>query len=291
MNQQKILITGAFGQLGRALTLALKNSHELILTDSNIPSRGRGFVLDISDRSFVKDSLSAFEPDLIINLGAITNVDACEENSDRAWIVNSTSVQNLLDFGKCPLIHLSTDYVFDGENGPYKEEDEPNPINIYGETKLESEERIWATGEKHLVIRTNVVYDYAPQTQASFLKWVVESLKNKQNISVVNDQYNNPTWTNSLAEVIKRCIEQEVRGLAHWGDEDYLNRYEFALKIAKQFGLDQKLIQKISTDSLDQLAPRPLKGGLDASKLSKAIDLKAPSLNESLHIIKKRFKE
>jgi len=288
---KKILITGAFGQLGRALTCELGNEHRLILTDTFIPSDSHGFQLDITDRKLVKEMLPALELDLIINLAAMTDVDGCESNPDKAWIVNSVSVQNLLDFGQCPLIHISSDYVFDGENGPYKEIDDTSPINVYGETKLESEELIWATGERHLVIRTNVVYDYEPTTKASFLKWVVESLQNNKEIHVVTDQYNNPTWASSLAYVIKRCIELHVTGLVHWGDKDYLNRFEFAKQIAKVFGLNQKLIKETTSEALNQLALRPEKGGVDSTVLSAAIGYEPPSLADSLQSIKERFSE
>ena len=288
---KKILITGAFGQLGRALTRELENENILLLSDTVIPPNSDGFQLDITDRKLVKESLPALELDLIVNLAAMTDVDGCQSNPDKAWIVNSTSVKNLLDFGQCPLIHISSDYVFDGENGPYKESDETSPINVYGETKLESEELMWTTGKRHLVIRTNVVYDYEPTTKASFLKWVVESLQNDQEINVVTDQYNNPTWTSSLAVVINRCIELDVTGLVHWGDKDYLNRFDFAKKIADVFGLDKKLINPITSDDLNQLALRPKKGGVDASMLSVAIGIEPPLLVDSLRSIKERFSE
>ena len=288
---KKILITGAFGQLGRALTHELEDDYLLLLTDTVIPPNSNGLPLDITDRKLVKETLPALEPDLIVNLAAMTDVDGCESNPDKAWIVNSTSVQNLLDFGQCPLIHISSDYVFDGKNGPYKESDETNPINVYGETKLESEELIWASGERHLVIRTNVVYDYEPTTKASFLKWVVESLQKNLEINVVTDQYNNPTWASSLAYVIKRCIELDVTGLVHWGDKDYLNRYEFAQQIADAFGLNKKLIKPITSEALNQLALRPENGGVDSSLLSEAIGIEPPLLVDSLRFIKERFSE
>lgn len=288
---KKLLITGAFGQLGKAVTTALHDDYDLLLTDTVIPSKGVGMNFDITNRVLVKNVLETYQPDLIINLAAMTDVDGCEANPEQAWIVNSTSVQNLLDYGNCPLIHISTDYVFDGENGPYKESDITNPINVYGETKLDSEERIWATGNRHLVLRTNVVYDYEPNTKASFLKWVVESLQKGDQINVVNDQYNNPTWAKSLANVILRCIQLDVTGLVHWGDKDYINRYEFAVAIANGFGLDKKLINEITSDDLNQLAPRPLKGGVDSTMLSKAIGYEPPSIQSSINAIKERFSE
>ena len=161
---KKILITGAFGQLGRALTRELENENILLLSDTVIPPNSDGFQLDITDRKLVKESLPALELDLIVNLAAMTDVDGCQSNPDKAWIVNSTSVKNLLDFGQCPLIHISSDYVFDGENGPYKESDETSPINVYGENlerpSLESDPLKPETNYGHVKMLTEMMYKH-----------------------------------------------------------------------------------------------------------------------------------
>ena len=133
--------------------------------------------------------VSAISPDIIINLAALTNVDLCESNPDLAHAINFQGVKNLVNVFKGPIIHLSTDYVFDGKLGQYKENDITNPINVYGVTKFKAEKILLEKSKESLVIRTNVLYDYQSQSKASFLNWVVDSLNRGEKIKVVDDQF------------------------------------------------------------------------------------------------------
>ncbi|MBH10877.1 MAG: NAD(P)-dependent oxidoreductase, partial [Candidatus Marinimicrobia bacterium] len=175
-----------------------------------------------------------------------------------------------------------------GKNGPYSENDIAKPINKYGATKLESEKLILENNPGSLVIRSNVVYDYNLNTQASFLNWVIQSLQNNLEIQVVNDQINNPTWSESLAQTIVLSIEKHISGIAHWGGADYLNRYDFAVKIAKKFSLNSNLIKPIETEELNQPAKRPLNSGLKTSYLSKKLGISPLTIDECLETILKR---
>ena len=221
----------------------------------------------------------------------MTQVDGCELNPNLAKEINIAGVQHLCDSFDGKIIHLSTDYVFDGENGPYSEDDPVCPLSVYGETKLESERILLNHNPNHLVIRGNVIYDDSETTKASFLNWVVNSLKEKQEIQVVNDQVNNPTWTKSMADIIALCIEKDLSGIVHWGDADHLNRYDFAIKIAEKYVLDSKLIKAITTEELNQAAPRPLKSGLKSDKLVQALNVVPPSIDECLNAILERNAE
>lgn len=280
----KILITGAFGQLGNSLKNFLSNNDEVFRTGLNIPTSGKGLQLNIVDKIMLKDIISSISPDVIINLAALTNVDFCESNPEIAKEINTNGVQNLVDVFSGKIIHLSTDYVFDGLKGPYTEEDQINPISVYGKTKYEAE-KIVLDKNNNLVLRANVLYDMLGNSNASFLNWVVNNLKNKNSIQVVNDQFNNPTWTESLAEILVNCLNNNMSGLYHWGDQDYLSRYDFAIKIAESFNLKSDLIKKISTSQLKQVAPRPLNGGLDQSKLKKYLNIIPPSIKNCLDAI------
>jgi len=281
----RTLITGAFGQLGSAVSKHLSNDFEIIRTGRRIPVDETGIVMDVRNQIYITEVIDATEPNLIINLAALTSVDGCELNPNLAKEINIAGVQHLCDVFDGKIIHLSTDYVFDGENGPYSEEDDVNPISVYGETKLASERILLNHNSNHLIIRGNVIYDDAPNTQASFLNWVVNSLKDKQEIRVVDDQVNNPTWTNSMADIIALCIEKDLSGIVHWGDADLLNRFEFAKKVAKKYDLDAKLIKPIPTEELKQPAPRPLNSGLKSDKLATLLNVVPPSIDDCLSAI------
>ena len=280
----RILITGAFGQLGHALqsVLSRKSNYELICTGRKIKKGQEGIPLDIRNQVALKEIINTTAPDLLINLAAMTNVDACELNPKLAGEINVAGLQHICDSFKGKIIHLSTDYVFDGTSGPYKEDDPLNPISIYGKTKLASEHILLEKDIKNLVIRGNVLYDYSPHTSASFLNWVVSSLKDNQEIKVVEDQFNNPTWTRSMSDIIELSIENDLEGIIHWGDSVHISRYEFAKLIAKKFSLNDSLIKPVLTSELNQPARRPLQSGLSTEKLVNMLDIIPPSIDDCL---------
>tara|TARA_A100001011_G_C14159407_1_gene777571 strand:- start:74 stop:943 length:870 start_codon:yes stop_codon:yes gene_type:complete len=280
----RILITGAFGQLGQALQSVLsKNSnYELICTGRRIKEGQEGIPLDIRNQVALKEIINTTAPDILINLAAMTNVDACELNPKLAGEINVAGLQHICDSFKGKIIHLSTDYVFDGTSGPYKEDDPLNPLSIYGKTKLASENILLEKDIKNLVIRGNVLYDYSPYTSASFLNWVVLSLNDNQEIKVVEDQFNNPTWTKSMSDIIDLSIVNDLEGIIHWGDSVHISRYEFARLIAKKFSLNESLIKPVLTSELNQPARRPLQSGLSTEKLVNMLDILPPSIDDCL---------
>ena len=280
----RILITGAFGQLGHSLqsVLSKKSNYELICTGRKIKKGQEGIPLDIRNQVVFKELINTTAPDIIINLAAMTNVDACELNPKLAGEINVAGLEHICDSFKGKIIHLSTDYVFDGTSGPYKEDDPLNPISIYGKTKLASEHILLEKDIKNLVIRGNVLYDYSPHTSASFLNWVVSSLKGNQEIKVVEDQFNNPTWTRSMSDIIELSIENDLEGIIHWGDSVHISRFEFAKLIAKKFSLNESLIKPVLTSELNQPARRPLQSGLSTEKLVNMLDIIPPSIDDCL---------
>ena len=280
----RILITGAFGQLGHALQsiLSKKSNYELICTGRKVKKGQKGIPLDIRNQVALKELINTTAPDILINLAAMTNVDACELNPKLAGEINVAGLEHICDSFKGKIIHLSTDYVFDGTSGPYKEDDPQNPISIYGKTKLASENILLEKDIKNLVIRGNVLYDYSPHTSASFLNWVVSSLKGNQEIKVVEDQFNNPTWTRSMSDIIELSIENDLEGIIHWGDSVHISRFEFAKLIAKKFSLNESLIKPVLTSELNQPARRPLQSGLSTEKLVNMLDIIPPSIDDCL---------
>ena len=278
----KILVTGANGQLGRSLFKSHIKSTEILWTGKNLPSGKQGVYLDILDRKNLRKLINLHSPDVIINLAALTDVDLCEKNPSLAKEVNANGVKNICEFFPGKIVQISTDYVFNGAKGPYSENDEVAPLSTYGATKLEAEKIVMSHCSGNLILRGNVLYDYDAQSNASFLSWVVNSLRKKIPIKVVNDQINNPTWTESMAKTIFSCIEGNINGIYHWGDAEFLSRYEFAIKIARVYKLDTNLISPILTKELNQMALRPLSSGLKSDKLLKVLDIYQPSINECL---------
>ena len=290
---KRILITGASGQLGNSVLNQLFGKYELLATDINksdtlnIPF----VILDITDLEQIKSTFTNFKPDVIINLASFTDVDGCELNPEKAYLLNTKSVEMLSDNFNGQFIQISSDYVFDGYNGPYSEDDDTNPLSVYGKTKLESEKLLQDFRKDWCILRTNVLFDYYNSTEASFVKWVIDSLKSNKSINVVDDQWNNPTWTQSLAEIIELVINKNVKGLYNYGGADYLNRFEFAIIIAEIFNLDKALISPISTNSLNQAASRPLMGGLKTEKIEKDYNIQCIDLQTILNMIKMRLTE
>lgn len=285
---KSILLTGAYGQLGLSFRKLFDSKYEIYFSGNNYNPKS-GIYLDITNPILYDEVLNFVKPDLVINFAALTNVDLCEKKPELAYSINLGGLTNLIDLFNGPIVQISTDYVFDGKNGPYEESDITNPINIYGTTKLESEKILLENSKDNLIIRTNVLYDYSKNTSASFLNWVVESLKSENEINIVEDQWNNPTWTSSLAVVIEKAIDKGVSGLFHWGDEDWINRYEFANKIASTFSLKTSLIKPILTKDLKQIAKRPLKSGLKTDFAQKILNLEPPTVEECLDSIKKQI--
>lgn len=288
-----ILITGANGMLGEKCTKILSKSHNVLATDlgdsllysEDIPYQ----TLDITNNVEVKSLINSREPDVIVNCAAYTDVDGAEENKELAWTVNVEGVRNLVKYSSdrmTHVIHISTDYVFDGTSGPYREDDKTNPINYYGETKLESEKILQSSGVPWTIIRTNVLFGVAQNQKASFVYWVVKKIKNNEIINVVNDQYGNPTWADGLSEAIEEVINRGITGLYHYAGLDYVNRLEFALEIASVFSLDPTLIKPTTTRALNQKAKRPFKGGLVSTKIVKDIGVKLYKIRDALNAMK-----
>ena len=285
---KSILLTGAYGQLGLSFWELFHSKYEIFCSGRNY-NRKSGIYLDITNSIMCDEVLNSVKPDLVINFAALTNVDLCEQKPELAYSINLGGLTNIIDLFDGPIVQISTDYVFDGENGPYEENDLTNPINVYGVSKLESEKILFENSKDNLVIRTNVLYDYSINASASFLNWVVESLKKENEISIVEDQWSNPTWTSSLAVVIEKAIDKGLSGLFHWGDGDWISRYEFANKIANAFNLKTSLIKPILTSDLNQKARRPLKSGFKTEFAQKNLNLEPPTIEECLDSIKKRI--
>lgn len=291
----KVLITGANGLLGQKLCRDFSVSHEVIACDLQLhsfaPLSGVTYrFLDVTNQPETRLNVHNSNPQVIINAAAYTDVDGCEIHKREAWMINVGAIENLARIchdKKIKLIQLSTDYVFDGENGPYSEEDNPQPVSFYGETKLESEKLITQSGIDFLIVRTNVLYGTGNHVKQNFLLWLLEKLFSGEKIKIVTDQFNNPTLADNLSLCMLEMVEKKLSGIYHIGGSEYLSRYDFAVKAADKFNFDPSLISPTQTEFLEQNATRPHWGGLKTDKVRKVLQTKLLNVEEGLEQVKK----
>jgi dTDP-4-dehydrorhamnose reductase len=287
---KKVIITGANGLLGQALILFFREKYEILGTGlenrSFLPEDGWLYQkLDITNSQKCKDAIKEFSPEVIINAASFTDVDGCEKDKELCWQVNVKGVENLAKISRgldIHLIHYSTDYVFDGKEGPYDETARPNPVGYYGKSKLASENVLQQIGCPFTIIRTCVLYGTGVEVKRNFFLWVMENLQNEKKIRVVTDQFNNPTLAEDLATGSQLVIEQAALGKFHLAGRDYLSRYDFALKICGIFNKTEELVVPIKSKELGQAAPRPSRGGLKIDLAQKKLYYMPRSVEESL---------
>ena len=245
----KVLITGSNGMLGHDLIDVLDGKHELIKTTSKS--------LDITDKDKVKDYIVNENPDIVINSAAYTDVDGCETNEEIAYKVNGEGVKNLALACKlvdCPLVHISTDYVFNGENTkPWMEDDEVGPISIYGKSKLQGEEAIESILDKFFIIRTSWLYGV---NGGNFPKTMLELAKTHDTLTVVTDEIGTPTYTLDLAQAIAELIETEYYGIYHITNSDYCSWFDFAKYIFEVKDIDVNVVP-VTAEEFARPASRP----------------------------------
>lgn len=292
--KNRILVFGSNGMLGQRISEYFKtNSLELLTSSIEEKSliEGLDYVqCDITDRNKTKNLIYEFCPDFIVNAAAFTNVDLAETERETAWRVNVKSVEYMAEAARiidAHIVHFSTDYIFDGKNGPYLESAMPNPLGYYGRTKLASENVLKLYAVKHTIIRTNVLYGPAKFGRPDFVKWVVNSLKENKQIKIVTDQINNPTYLDDLVQAVDKIIESKREGVYNIGGREFLSRYEFTEIIADYFSLDKSLIIPITTEELKQPARRPLKSGLITIKAQSELGYRPHTIEEALSEMKK----
>ncbi|PKL83574.1 MAG: dTDP-4-dehydrorhamnose reductase [Ignavibacteriae bacterium HGW-Ignavibacteriae-3] len=295
--KNRLLVIGSNGMLGQRLVEYFSKDQKIELkcasaeNESFIP--GVDYTqLDIRQKNNVREIILDFFPDFVINAAAFTNVDKSESERETAWKINVTGVENIALYSwtiDAHLIHISTDYIFDGKNGPYSESDKPNPIGYYGRTKLAGENSIRTSGVRFTILRTNILYGPVRFGRPDFVKWVIDSLRSNKEIRIVTDQIGNPTFIDDIVASINKIIESKKEGIYNIAGKETLSRYDFTIRIAKYFGLDEKLIMPILTDELRQPAPRPLKSGLLTLKAETEIGFKPRPIESAFALIKKEL--
>ena len=290
-----VFITGANGLLGQAIISLFTRETDYELITSSVEDKpfleyGHKYEkLDITNKEEVKKLIGYYEPNVIINCAAYTEVDKCETERELCWRLNVDGVKNIIIAAKkcdAKIIHFSTDYIFDGKNGPYTEDATPNPLSFYGRSKLASENALISSGIEHVIIRTMVLYGIGNTIKKNFALWLVETLKKKQAVTIVTDQIGNSTIADDLAYGTYKIIEKNRTGIYNIAGKDILSRYDFALKLCEVFGFDKKLVSPILTSELSQPAPRPLNSGLIVLKAEADLGIKLMDSLESLRLLK-----
>ena len=299
MDTERILVIGSNGLLGQKVAeqLVRGSAARIILASvEDVPVRDllstEYIRLDITVRKDVREVVGTVNPDVIINCAAMTNVDACETERDMAWKINVSGVEHLVEAARgkgATIVHVSSDYVFDGKSGPYTEDDRPEPLSYYGKSKLASENALRTSGLPHFIARTIVLYGIAPGVKANFALWLIKSLNAGQTVRIVDDQIGNPTLVDDLAFGLLRAVELGKSGVYNIAGRDIVTRFEFAVRLAKFFGLDPKLIHPIKTAQLRQPAARPLRSGLITLKAEVDLGLKPSTIEEGLAILKSQL--
>ena len=289
----KILITGANGFLGHYLTekLLLKG-YTVIATgkgDSRLPfGQYDNFIykeMDFTDPFRVHDVFEKYKPEVVVHAGAMSKPDDCEQNQWQAYIVNVEGTVTLIinaEEIKSFFVYVSSDFIFSGEKGMYKEEDDAMPVNFYGKTKLEAEEAVKEYEYDWAIVRTVLVYGKPHAVRSNILSIVKEKLEKGETYNVVDDQVRTPTYVEDLANGIITVIEKKAKGIYHLSGKDILTPYQMARKAAKYLELDQSLIKKVTAADFSQPAKRPAKTGFVIDKARKELGYNPVSFEEGL---------
>lgn len=298
---KKVLITGSNGLLGQKIIDLFKTKKEFdIITTSKGENRypNNPFIyvdLDITNRQEVIKQLDYYKPDFIINTAAKTNVDACEEEKKSCDNLNVNSVKYLIE--SCEkhnthLIHISTDFIFDGEAPKYTEKSVPNPLSYYGLSKLKAEQVILKSNVRYSILRTIIIYGIAHNmSRSNIVLWAKKMLEEKQKIKIVKDQVRTPTFAEDLALACLLVIEKGKTGIFNTSGKDAMSIYDMVLRIADFWRLDESLIGTSTTEELNQKAKRPPTTIFDLTKSNKELGYFPIKFEEALAIIDNQLKE
>lgn len=291
----KILYTGANGLLGQKISAATPQySNHAFLATARGKNRTKNLgtasyvSMDITDRQGIENVLSEFRPDVIIHGAAMTHVDECEQHKELAYNLNVVGTQNIVDAAKelgAHVVHISTDFIFDGQDGPYNEEGIPNPVSYYGETKLQAE-HIVQTVDSWSILRTVLVIGIAEDlSRSNIVLWAKGALEKAQPIRVVDDQFRTPTLAEDLAQGALLAATQRAQGIFNISGPDFMSIYELVESVAEHFGLSMATVTRVDSSTLNQPAVRPPRTGFNISKAVENLGYRPHSFKEALEII------
>jgi len=302
IKMKKILITGSNGLLGQKLVELLLSAKDIQIIatargENRLPFHD-GYEyqsMDITNREQVQEVVANTKPNVIIHTAAMTNVDQCESEKAACWAQNVSSVEYLIEACSkidCFLLHVSTDFIFDGTSGPYKEDAEANPISFYGWSKYAAEKLVIHSNIRWGIARTVLVYGIAhDMSRTNIILWVKKSLEDGKNIKVVTDQWRTPTLAEDLAKGCALIAQQEAEGVFNISGKDFLTPYEMAIMTADFFKLDKSLISQADSTTFSQPAKRPPRTGFDLSKSREVLGYEPVSFTEGIEVLARQIRK
>ncbi len=292
----RILITGACGLLGsRLCQAALDAGHDVTGLARDLRPASPGIVLmpvDLRQEAAAAAAVAQARPDVVIHAAAMTDVDACERNPAEAYAANvaaSAHVAVAAAAGGAHLVYVSTDYVYDGESGPYRETDAPAPRGAYAHSKWLGEEVTRLLHPAVTIARTAVVHGYPGGARANFSSWLIDALTQGKKLNVFVDQIVTPTLADNLAAMLLELGTRRMTGLFHTADADSLSRVDYARRLAAVFGFDPTLITPVPMASVALPAPRPRNSSLLTEKIAGAIETKPMTIDAVLTFLHRAF--
>jgi len=290
--KNKILITGSNGLLGMQLRCLLeKNDFSVIASgigSDRLTNHNHIYIeLDVTSSERCEYILNTYQPDIIVNAAAMTDVDKCEKEKERCLEVNSDSIDAFIPYLKknnTHYIQISTDFIFNGEKGPYIETDDCDPINFYGFSKLEAEKKITTNNLKYTILRTSLIYGMDNDGN-NFLMWVRKNLMDNVELNIVDDQYRTPTYVLDLSAAILEIVKHKKYGTYHISGGENLSIFEIVCNIAKHYKLSISLVNRIKSSELNQIAKRPSRSGLKIKKAIENFNFTPTDLNNALNQI------
>ena len=283
----KVLVTGSAGLVGQQVVKDLSNSHQVFSCyNESKPEYGDSVKMDLKNHEMISSILTEKKPDIVIHLGAMTGVDLCEKEKTSASEINTKATEIIAK--ECSklnsfLVYVSTDYVFDGNLGMYKEDDVTNPLGFYGKSKLEGEKVVQNFSANWCIARTSTPFGLHP-TKKSFPMWVIENLQKQKQIDVLIDQFTSPTYIPNLSRMLIEISERHITGIIHTAGASKISRYQMACMVSDKLNLDSTLLKQISINKMKWVAQRPKDSSLDVSRASSILNEKPQKIDQSLNL-------
>jgi len=285
----RVTVTGANGLLGSRLCRLLVVQGHAVTAVARGERRTVGdyeyLSCDLADHEGTARALSAARPEVIVHTASMTEVDACERTPDAAWAANVLASAHVARHARAAgahLVYVSTDYVFDGQDGPYDEEARPNPSGVYARTKWLGEEAVRLLAGSWAIARTAVVYGYPPSKRPNFGSWLLETLREGKTARLFVDQYVSPSLALNVAELLAELAERRLPGIWNVAGAEVVNRMAFGEALADVFGLERRLLVSIKLAEGGMASPRPPRSGLRVDKALRALKARPLGLRASL---------
>ena len=287
MVKLKFLVTGSAGLVGQQVVKYLSKSNQVFSCyNESKPEYGDSVKMDLKNYEMISSVLTEIKPDVVIHLGAMTGVDLCEKEKTSASEINTKATEIIAK--ECSklnsfLVYVSTDYVFDGNFGMYKEDDVANPLGFYGKSKLEGEKAVQNFSTNWCIARTSTPFGLHP-TKKSFPMWVIENLQKQKQIDVLIDQFTSPTYIPNLSRMLIEISERRITGIIHTAGASKISRYQMASIVSDKLNLDGTLLKQISMKKMKWVAQRPKDSSLDVSRASTILNEKPQKIDQSLNL-------